>query len=160
LALFALAGCGAPHPRVPTMPDAAMRDRAAIDDTIHAVARGADLHQWDRVRAAFAPSVELDYGTPEHLTPDQIVARWQPLLSAFDASEEVVAGVDVEVGGAEAHARSAFHATHVMRGAAGGDRWLLAGRYEYAFANTAAGWKITRMRMIPGGSSGNAALLE
>ncbi|WP_281423510.1 nuclear transport factor 2 family protein [Rhizobium laguerreae] len=36
-------------------------DRAAIIDTITDIAAGADRHQWDRVRGAFADTVTLDY---------------------------------------------------------------------------------------------------
>jgi ketosteroid isomerase-like protein len=132
------------------------RDESAIRDTVLAVARGADLHQWDAVRAAFADAVELDYGAPEHVSPREIVARWQPLLSAFESTHHVISDIAVVVTGDHADVRSRFEATHVMNH----DRWVLTGRYEHALVRSSTGWKITRMKMIPGESSGNAGLLD
>ncbi|WP_437675800.1 nuclear transport factor 2 family protein [Sorangium sp. So ce131] len=165
-AAMALAACA--HPSSAVEPGAQenlmqneTRDRAAILETIHNVARGADLRQWDTVRAAFAERVVLDYGVPELLTPEEIVSRWKPLLSAFDSTQHTIR--DEQVSFVEpdlARVRSLFLATHHLAGAAGGELWTLGGRYEHELARAASGWKVTRMRMIPGESTGNAALLE
>jgi ketosteroid isomerase-like protein len=136
------------------------RDRSAITESIEAIARGADLHQWDAVRAAFAEQVELDYGTPEQLTPEVIVARWQPLLEAFDATQHIIQDLRIKVDGDRATGTSRFQATHVLRGSAGGDVWTLAGRYEHSLVRGPTGWKVTRMRMIAEESSGNTSLLD
>jgi pimeloyl-ACP methyl ester carboxylesterase len=137
------------------------RDRAAIDETIHNIGRAADLRQWETVRASFASRVVLDYGTPELLTPDEIIARWQPLLSAFDSTEHIVSDVQIElVEPARALARASFRATHHLRGAPGGELWTLSGRYEWEVLEESSGWKVSRMRMIPGASTGNEALLS
>jgi ketosteroid isomerase-like protein len=139
---------------------AAARDHAAITETVEGIASGVDLHQWDAVRAAFAEEVELDYGTPERLSRDVIVRRWQPLLEAFDATQHLVHDLRITVDGDRATATSEFLATHVLRGAQGGDVWTLPGRYEHSLVRTLAGWKVTRMRMVPGQSSGNASLID
>lgn len=136
------------------------RDHAAITETIEAIVRGADVHQWEAVRAAFGEEVELDYGTPERLSSAAIVIRWQALLESFDATQHVIHDLGIELDGDHASATSRFQATHVLRGAEGGDVWTLAGRYEHSLVRTRAGWKVTRMRMIPGESSGNASLLD
>ncbi|AUX48799.1 uncharacterized protein SOCE26_103400 [Sorangium cellulosum] len=166
VAAMALTACARASSAVPpgaqeTLMQNETRDRAAILETIHNVARGADLRQWDTVRAAFAERVVLDYGVPELLTPEEIVSRWRPLLSAFDSTQHVVR--DEQVSFVEpdlARVRSRFWAAHHLAGAAGGELWSLGGRYEQELARTASGWKVTRMRMIPGESTGNAALLE
>jgi hypothetical protein len=134
---------------------------AAITDAILAIARGADRRDWDEVATAFADTVTLDYGAPERLTPREIVARWQPLLEAFDATQHQISDLSVHVAGDRATATSRFLATHVLAGAeAGGDVWSLEGRYEHDLARDAAGhWHVTRMRMIPGASTGNRGLL-
>jgi ketosteroid isomerase-like protein len=135
------------------------RDRLAVSDAVLAIVRGADLRQWDAVRAAFAERVELDYGTPEQLTPQQIVDRWAPLFAELDATEHRVRDLAVALNGDRASATSRFRAEHVMRGAAGGETWVLEGSYEHDLARTPAGWKVTRMRMIPGQSSGNTGMV-
>lgn len=137
------------------------RDHAAIVETIHNIARGADLRQWEVVRSSFAARVVLDYGTPELLTPEEIVARWQPLLSAFDSTQHILRDERVElVAPARAWVRSTFQATHHLAGADGGALWTLSGSYEHELVKDATGWKVSRMRMIPGASSGNPGLLE
>jgi ketosteroid isomerase-like protein len=137
------------------------RAQAAITMAIEAITRGADLHQWETVRAAFADDVELDYGTPERLSPDTIVVgRWQPLLEGFDATQHVVRDIEVQVDGDRATATSRFQATHFLKGAPGGDVWILTGRYEHSLVRTASGWKVTRMRMIPEASRGNTSLAD
>jgi len=142
------------------LPSPTGRDQAAITEVITRIARGADLHQWEAVRAAFAPEVGLDYGTPEQLSSDAIIARWQPLLEAFAATQHHVFDTHVHVEGDCATAGSRFQATHVLHGATGGDVWTLAGRYEYVLARSARGWQVTAMRMVPEESSGNATLLD
>jgi dienelactone hydrolase len=137
------------------------RDRAAINEAIHNIARGADLRQWETVRASFAARVVLDYGTPELLTPDEIVGRWQPLLSAFDSTQHVMHDERIEfLEPTRARVHSAFQATHHLAGAPGGDIWTLSGRYEHELVREGSGWKVSRMRMVPGASSGNAGLLS
>jgi hypothetical protein len=66
---------------------AAERDRAAVEAVIREIPRGADLHQWDEVRAAFMDRVDLDYGTSENLPADEVIDRWRRLLPGFDATE-------------------------------------------------------------------------
>jgi uncharacterized protein len=138
----------------------------AIAHVIETIAIGADLRQWDLVRACFAPEAILDYGTPERLTPEAIVGRWQPLLSAFDATEHRILKSDVHVDAstngitATARATTIFQATHRMSGHPGGDAWVLDGTWEHELVETRDGWKVTRMRMSPRESSGNTALLD
>jgi hypothetical protein len=136
------------------------RDRAAVAETVERVARGADLRQWGAVRAAFADRVELDYGAPEHLTAEEIIARWRPLFAGFDATRHALSDLAVRIDGSRASATSRFEAVHRRRGTPGGDEWTLAGRYEFELARSPDGWRVTRMRMIPERSTGNATLPE
>jgi len=136
-------------------------DRAAIRATIDNVARGADLRQWDVVRSLFAREVVLDYGRPEVLTPEAILERWRPLLSAFDHTQHVIHGATIApVTKDRARVRSTFQATHHLSGASGGELWTLEGTYEHELVRDGDAWKIDRMRMIPGRSHGNATLLD
>jgi alpha-beta hydrolase superfamily lysophospholipase len=137
------------------------RDRAAISETIHNIARGADLRQWETVRASFATRVVLDYGSPELLTPEEIIGRWQPLLSAFDSTQHTLRDERIEfIEPGRARVHSAFQATHHLSAAPGGELWTLSGNYEHELVWETSGWKVSRMRMVPGASSGNAGLLD
>ena len=143
----------------PAMTTTEIRDRAAITETIENIARGADLRQWASVRASFAPLVTLDYGQPEALSPAAVVERWEPLLEAFDGTQHSLSDLAIRIDGDRASASSTFLATHWMAGVNHGEVWTLAGRYEHDLVRAADGWRVTRMRMVPGESSGNAALL-
>lgn len=136
------------------------RDRAAITEIVENIARGADLHQWNVVRASFAREVLLDYGTPETVTPSAVIGRWQPLLEAFDATQHQLSAIAVSVEGDRARASASFQATHWLYGAPGGDVWTLSGHYEYDLVRLADGWRVTRMRMQPRSNTGNEALLD
>lgn len=137
-------------------PAHAASDQDEAARIVESIGSGADLRQWQTVRDAFAPEAVLDYGTPERLTPDQIVGRWQPLLEGFDATRHILSDLQVTVDGSKAQATSRFVARHSLDG----DLWTLAGQYEHDLEKTPQGWKVTRMRMIPGESTGNASLLD
>ncbi len=64
------------------------------------------------------------------------------------------------IDGDEAHATSQFVATHVLKGAPGGDVWTLGGVYEHDLRRTENGWRVMRMRMIPRYSIGNDRLVD
>lgn len=147
---------------LPSAPTRDAADREAIRAAVLAIATGADRRDWEAVRSAFAPAVVLDYGHPETLAPAQVVARWQPLLEAFDATQHQLRDVDIRLAGDRATVVSHFLATHTLAGAGeGGDVWSLEGRYEHTLARGADGrWTVTGMRMIPGASTGNTALVE
>ncbi|WP_254436138.1 nuclear transport factor 2 family protein [Ruegeria arenilitoris] len=60
-------------------------DTAQIDTAITSIAAGADRHDWDRARGAFADEVTLDYtslwgGEPAMLTVDDVIAQWSGFL--------------------------------------------------------------------------------
>jgi uncharacterized protein len=133
-----------------------MSDQEKIVEAVQSLARGVDQRDWQSVRALFAPRVVLDYGVPELLDPAEVVARWQPLLGAFDRTEHRIARSDVElVEPDRARVSSGFEATHDL----GGERWTLAGRWEHELVLDGDGWSITRMRMVREKSSGVEALL-
>jgi hypothetical protein len=96
-------------------------DREAIRAAVLAIATGADRRDWDAVRAAFAPSVLLDYGTPERLTPAEIVGRWQPLLGGLRTprSIQLRGARDPRHGATEPGRRQTLPATHVLAGRRG-----------------------------------------
>lgn len=142
--------------------DGAVDARDGVTDAILAIARGADHHDWQAVAATFADSVMLDYGSPERLTPQAIVARWQPLLEAFDSTRHELRDIEPRIHGDRATATSQFLATHVLAGSGApmGDVWTLEGRYEHELQRSADGqWRVTAMRMIPSASTGNQSLL-
>lgn len=134
-----------------------------IRELLESIFAAADRRDWATVEAAFADDVVLDYGAPEHLTPAQIIARWQPAFAALDRTHHAVHDYAIEIAadGRTATSHAHFRADHWLAGAPRGDHWTLDGEYEHALARGADGhWRITAMKMIPGASAGNDKIFE
>ncbi len=132
----------------------------AAKQVVSDVALLADERKWQELSRIFSTKVVLDYGYPELLSPQEIISRWQPLLSAFDTTQHQISQIQVTEKDGRILADSRFLATHTLKGVPGGDRWTLEGRYEYEIENQNGTLKIMRMRMIPEKSSGNTKVLN
>ncbi|MBP2559708.1 fermentation-respiration switch protein FrsA (DUF1100 family) [Neorhizobium galegae] len=136
------------------------QDRAAIIDTITDIAAGADSHQWDRVRNAFAEDVMLDYtslwgGNPTTLAADDIIRQWSGFLPGFDETLHLVTNPTItSLEGAKATAEADFQATHRI----GSDLWVLTGRYRYELVKVDGAWKISALTMTATQEHGDRGL--
>lgn len=139
-----------------------LEDRAAIIDVITDTAAGADRHQWDRVRAALADTVTLDYtslwgGAPSTLSAEDVVEQWSGLLPGFDATQHLVTNHAISTTAADAAAAEAdFQAAHRL----GGEMWILMGRYRYELVKRDGSWRITRLVMTWTHETGDRGLLK
>lgn len=138
----------------------AVFDVDVAKQVISDVALLADQRQWQDLSRLFSTKVVLDYGYPELLSPQEIVDRWQPLLSAFDTTRHQISQIRVREQDGRILADAHFLATHTLRGVPGGEQWTLAGRYEYELENQNGTLKIMRMRMLPEQASGNTEVLN
>ncbi|WP_245437317.1 nuclear transport factor 2 family protein [Neorhizobium tomejilense] len=143
----------APHQIAP-------QDRAAIMDTITDIAAGADRHQWDRVRRAFADEVTLDYtslwgGAPTTQAADDIIRQWSGFLPGFDETQHLVTDHTItSLEGAKATAEADFQATHRI----GTDLWVLTGHYRYELVKVNAAWKVSALTMTATHETGDRGL--
>ena len=135
------------------------QDVSGVIQVAQRITEEADKRNWGALRDCFAPRVVLDYGTPELLTPEEIVARWKPLLSEFDQTEHSVLIDVVRQEPESARVSATFRASHRINRVAGGDEWTLTGRYDYELMQLGGAWKVTRMHMTPVESTGNTGLL-
>jgi hypothetical protein len=139
----------------------APQDRAAIMDTITDIAAGADRHQWDRVRRAFADEVTLDYtslwgGTPTTQAADDIIRQWSGFLPGFDETQHLVTNHAItSLEGAKATAEADFQATHRI----GTDLWVLTGHYRYELIKVNAAWKVSALTMTATHETGDRGLV-
>lgn len=138
----------------------ALADRAAILDLVSRIAFGADLREWDAVRACFADTVRVDYRSltgeaPAAVPADALVGGWARTFSGFDVTQHLVTNHQVEVAGDAAVCRSHFLATHGI----GPERWRLAGHYRHALARLPAGWRVTELTMTWTWEEGDRGLL-
>ena len=95
-------------------------EKQAIVDTVNAIGRRADHHDWEACRRCFSDTVRVDYssvtGQPaETLPADELIARWKAYLPTFASTQHLVGSHGVRVEGEYAHARSQFIATHVAK---------------------------------------------
>lgn len=158
MASGALIACASPTLAEP-LP---VEDRLAIVSTVTDIAAGADRHQWDRVRRAFAEKVTLDYtslwgGEAKTQPADEVVAQWSAFLPGFDATVHLLANhAIVESTPTTAMAEADFQATHSL----GNDTWVLLGRYRYGLEKIDGVWKVSRLVMTRTAEIGDRGLVE
>lgn len=139
LAALALLSCG------PSLAAGLPTARALATD----IAAGADRHDWDRVRAAFAEEVTLDYtslwdGEPTTQPAEAVIAQWSGFLPGFEATHHMVANVTVTDAAADtATAEADFTATHRIEDTL----WTLGGRYTYGLVREGGAWKVAELTM-------------
>jgi fermentation-respiration switch protein FrsA (DUF1100 family) len=126
-----------------------MEDRVEIIDRITDIAAGADRHQWDRVRRAFADQVTLDYtslwgGEAATQPAEKVIADWSAFLPGFDETLHLITNHAItEIRKDNATAEADFQASHRV----GRDLWVLAGHYRYELARIDGEWKISGLTM-------------
>lgn len=123
-------------------------DRLAISDRIQELGEAVDDRDWARVRDCLAPKLRVDYtslfgGEAREMTADGLVETWKSLLPGFDRVHHLTGPVRAEVTGAEAHARCAVTATHVL----GARRWVVGGHYELGLRKDGETWRIESIRL-------------
>lgn len=127
----------------------AMADQTEIRRSITDIAAGADRHDWERVRGAFADTVTSDYtslwgGEPVTQPADELVAGWAGFLPGFDSTHHMVTNHSItSVDGENAVAEADFTATHRI----GDDLWTLGGRYTYELTSSGDRWLVTSLTM-------------
>lgn len=139
----------------------AMADQAQINRTITDIAAGADRHDWERVRSAFADTVTSDYtslwgGEPVTQPADELVAGWSGFLPGFDSTHHMVTNHSiVSMSDDNAVAQADFTATHRI----GDDLWTLGGRYTYELASNGDRWLVTSLTMTALWETGDRGLV-
>lgn len=119
-----------------------------------------DGREWDRLAEVFvadATAVLGDSGLLTGLGPITVTCR--AALSPLDASHHLVGNHEVEVTGDTATHRCYVQAQHVRRGAEGGSRFMIAGRYADRFERSADGWRIVHRDLIVTWTDGNRAVV-
>ncbi len=134
-------------------------DRLAINRVVTAIAAGADRHDWDRVRGAFAQTVTTDYtslfgGEPVTQPADALVEQWSKFLPGFEATQHLVTNISIDkISPDKARAEADFQATHRIES----DLWVLGGRYQYELTRFGVGWRVTSLTMIALWETGDRA---
>ncbi len=144
-----------------TAPQVPVADRAAIFDATTSIAAGADRHDWQRVRNAFAQTVKVDYtsligGSPATLPSADLVKSWEGFLPGFEQTQHLVTNHTISsFTGRLASVQADFQATHRI----GAEFWVLGGRYDYVLAKDGSAWKVNDMKMTWTWETGNRGLM-
>lgn len=139
----------------------AMADQVEINRSITDIAAGADRHQWDRVRNAFAETVTTDYtslwgGDPVTQPADELISAWSGFLPGFDGTHHMVTNETVvSMDETRATAEADFTATHRIDDAL----WTLGGRYIYELEKADNRWLVTSLTMTALWENGDRGLV-
>ncbi|MEM1400364.1 MAG: nuclear transport factor 2 family protein [Pseudomonadota bacterium] len=139
----------------------ALADQGEITRSITDIAAGADRHDWDRVRSAFADTVVSDYtslwgGDPVTQASDDLVAAWSNFLPGFDITQHMVTNHTVTmISETVATAEADFIATHRIDD----QLWTLGGRYKYSLEPSEDRWLVTNLTMIALWETGDRGLV-
>ncbi|MET1412279.1 nuclear transport factor 2 family protein [Roseibium sp. HPY-6] len=139
----------------------AMADQTEISRSITDIAAGADRHDWERVRSAFAENVTSDYtslwgGEPATQPADELVAGWAGFLPGFDSTHHMVTNHTVaSIDDGSAVAEADFTATHRIEDGL----WTLGGRYTYELEQSGDRWVVTSLTMTALWETGDRGLV-
>jgi hypothetical protein len=122
-----------------------------------------DVKDWDGVRQAFADRVMMDYsslfGAPAATVDgDTQVAEWRAFASAFDVTQHITGPIVTTPSADGATAQTHVRAYHRIKGAPGGDLWMVAGHYTVRLLPIGNNWKIAGITLTVFYQEGNTAL--
>jgi hypothetical protein len=124
-----------------------------------------DSRDWDGVRRSFADRLDIDYsslfGVPAAtVSGDDQVAEWRAFAGAFDATQHITGPIVVTADPHGVTARTHVRAYHQIKGAPGGEIWLVAGHYDMRLVPDGPGWKIAGARLTVFYQEGNRTIPE
>jgi SnoaL-like protein len=147
---------------------------ARLTDVFTLMLHGIDTLDWDTVRACFAPEIVTDYtslwgGEPEQLTPDDLLANWEPFATGFDATQHLtgpiaVVRADDDRATCVTTVRAYHHIAAVGDSEDGGDEpagtWMVSATYDIGLDRTPDGWKISAITLNLAYEAGGRNLVD
>jgi SnoaL-like domain len=122
-------------------------ESARVIQLVSSIPLAVDLANYDLAQAAFAPSIVVDYtslwgGTPNTMTPAELMTGWRGIVPGFDATFHELTNVKATITGSTATATANVDGRHWI-----GDRlWRPIGTYHWDLTKNAQGrWQVTRM---------------
>lgn len=137
-----------------------MSDRDDIIDLAIAYTWALDTKDLDGLRDVFTPDATSMLHGVECDGIDAIIARIGGAILRLDTTQHLVGNHHVVVAGDTATHRCQLHSQHVRAGTAGGDLFVVGGRYDDRLIRTGAGWRITHRSMTETWRSGNPDVVK
>jgi SnoaL-like domain len=130
----------------PPAPPAGEPEAARIISVVSSIPLAVDLANYTLAESACAPKIVVDYtslwgGTPNTMTPAELMDAWRGIVPGFDATWHELSDVRARVSGDKATATAHVDGRHWL----GDSLWRPIGTYQWELEKQAGVWKVTRM---------------
>jgi SnoaL-like domain len=141
-----------------------MTDRETIQEVVTNVAHYIDHKAWNDLRTLYSDEVETDYtsllgGEVQRQSRDALIGAWKTMLTPI-TTQHLLGPVTVADSAETATAHCHVRGYHHVKGAKGGDEWMVAGHYVFELKKRDARWRISSMTLEALYQTGNLKLLE
>ncbi len=137
----------------------ALHDKQEITELCYRYALALDRRDWAALAACFTPDADAYYmDKPPARGYQAIEAICRTSLAPMSATQHLIGNVIVRLDGDEAESSCYLQAQHVRTGTAGGDNFIIAGRYDDRLVRTPDGWRIRERRLEVSWTEGNPAV--
>jgi hypothetical protein len=142
-----------------------LQDRLEILDITARLGLLVDARDWIALVDLFTDPVEVDYtslngGTPQSMSPTELIGGWQQVLDHLDATQHMIAGQVIRLDGDSATCAATVQGTHVLTNASGGPIWTVGGRYDFGLRRTPWGWRIEALTLTVQWATGNQHIMQ
>ena len=120
---------------------------------IHRYAFGLDTRDWELWRSIFTDEVLIDTSDyepeppPRRLPVDVYVSYVSRLFAGFEATQHFIGTHRFSIDGDHAMITAHFRAEHWATTTHGSDRYTMFGTYSDECVRTAAGWRLTSVKL-------------
>lgn len=140
-------------------------DRLDIIELTGQLGLMVDARDWTALTDLFSDPVHVDYtslngGTPQALSPAELVGGWQRMLDHLDGTQHMIAGQTTCIHGDRATCAATVQGTHVLTNASGGPIWTVGGRYDFGLQRTPTGWRIDALTLTVHWATGNQHIMD
>jgi hypothetical protein len=137
-----------------------MYDTLQIMGVVNRIGPYGDQKRWDEQQQLFMDEITVDFGA---VKPPQIISakenrEWATIAYARVTTHHMLSKLDVVVDGDTAQVFAQGLSRHQRND--NKDIWHIYSSYEFTLKRTSAGWKVSRLKMLPIFEEGNAKLLE
>ncbi|MFZ8968239.1 MAG: nuclear transport factor 2 family protein [Ilumatobacteraceae bacterium] len=130
-------------------------DEAAIVRLTHDYCWALDTGDYEALRQVFTPDCTARLGGNQS-NVDEVIARVSAALGPLDDSQHMVSTHQIRRwDDGTVTGRCYLHAQHILAGVAGGDQYIVAGRYEDRYVHTDEGWRIAERELVVMWTAGN-----
>lgn len=134
-------------------------DKQEITELCYRYGLALDGRDWTGLARLFTPDANAFYlDMPPCYGYQAIEDTCRKALAPMSATQHLIANVVARVDGDLAESSCYLQAQHVKAGTAGGDNFIIAGRYDDKLVRTPDGWRIRERRLAMLWTDGNPAV--